>query len=313
MTLRFPRMSPSRPEMGVVTADARRATVSTLSVANLGSGSTTWGSGLGFAGTLTFFAVDGTLIHIPDAGLRACINDAIGQSADADIAVYQVEEISYLDCPDYGIRSLEGIDQLPNLGGIYFEDNHISDLSSLAPIAERLWGAVLTRNHITDLSPLDGNRPLEIFDVRYQSVDLGEVEVDDPIVNPITWVDGTPVELNEDLYDPAANSFTPTEEGPGSVTWGLLTPPVAAFSTFEPDVFSGTIAFTVVTPAVVDEPGETEEPGEDETPELPVKDELVTTGQDRPLSSAVILTATALVFIGGVFMLVSSRRRANRR
>lgn len=93
-----------------------------------------------------------SLTDVKDPNLKACIT---AKEADAGSA----ENVTFLDCSNKSIYSLEGIDYLPNLQRLSVEDNYISDLTPLKTLNNLVY-LVVDNNLIKtiDLSniPLEG-------------------------------------------------------------------------------------------------------------------------------------------------------------
>jgi Leucine Rich repeats (2 copies) len=104
---------------------------------------------------------------IADDALAACVAAAAGRPGATDgVSDRDLSAVDQLSCDGADsavgpIRSLEGIQRLPNLTSLYAPRNDISDLAPLASLP-RLSALTLTDNAVSDLSPLAG---LPLFDL----------------------------------------------------------------------------------------------------------------------------------------------------
>ena len=92
-------------------------------------------------------------VYIPDANLRAAIEDTLGKAPGASIATQDMARLTRLEADERSIRDLTGLEYAINLERIEFRRNEISDLSPLAGLT-RLNNIKLRGNRITDVSPL---------------------------------------------------------------------------------------------------------------------------------------------------------------
>ena len=92
-------------------------------------------------------------VYIPDANLRAAIEEALGKAPGASIATQDMARLTRLEADERDIRDLTGLEYATNLERIEFRHNEISDLSPLAGLT-RLDNIKLRGNRITDVSPL---------------------------------------------------------------------------------------------------------------------------------------------------------------
>ncbi len=92
-------------------------------------------------------------VYIPDANLRAAIEETLGKAPGASIATEDMARLTRLEADERGIRDLTGLEYAINLERIEFRRNEISDLSPLAGLI-RLDNIKLRGNRITDISPL---------------------------------------------------------------------------------------------------------------------------------------------------------------
>lgn len=94
-------------------------------------------------------------VNIPDAGLRAAINEALDKAPNATIAAGEIATLTSLNGDDNGIRELKGLEAAINLREMDIRHNLIADLSPLADLIQ-LQHINLEDNVISDLSPLAG-------------------------------------------------------------------------------------------------------------------------------------------------------------
>ena len=92
-------------------------------------------------------------VTIPDANLRAAIEDALGKAKGATITVAEMKTLHPLDAANQGISDLTGLEFATKLATLNLNYNNISDISALAGLT-RLTTLDLSNNNITDISPL---------------------------------------------------------------------------------------------------------------------------------------------------------------
>ena len=106
---------------------------------------------------------DDAPVAIPDANLRATIEDALGKASGAPITVAEMKTLIWLEADfDAGIRDLTGVEYAANLLGLLLSYNPITDLSPLSGLTN-LWRLGLSDTNIPDLSPLSGLTNLELL------------------------------------------------------------------------------------------------------------------------------------------------------
>ncbi|MDI3503826.1 MAG: hypothetical protein PWP64_762 [Candidatus Cloacimonadota bacterium] len=107
--------------------------------------------------------VTGTPAYIPDDNFRRAINDALGQPADYQPTVQDLESLyGDLYADSYNIISIEGAQYLSNLQYLHLYNNQISDLSPLSTL-DNLQHLYLGVNQISDLSPLSTLSNLQVL------------------------------------------------------------------------------------------------------------------------------------------------------
>ena len=116
------------------------------------------------------------IVNIPDAGLRAAINDALDKAPNATIAADEMATLTYLNGDNDSIRDLKGLEAAVNLRDMDIRHNLISDLSPLAGLIQ-LRHINLEDNVISDLSPLAGLVNLEGLHVHHNLIsDLSPIQ-----------------------------------------------------------------------------------------------------------------------------------------
>ena len=94
-------------------------------------------------------------VKIPDANLRAAIEEALDKTSGATITAEEMATLTRLDSANRKISNLKGLESATNLGHLEVERNLISDISPLAGLV-KLRVLNLTDNTISDLTPLVG-------------------------------------------------------------------------------------------------------------------------------------------------------------
>ena len=93
------------------------------------------------------------VVSIPDANLRAAINEALGKPENARITHEEMLILTELFADNRGISDLTGLETATNLRDLALRDNLISDLTPIESLT-RLTKLALSSNVIFDLSPL---------------------------------------------------------------------------------------------------------------------------------------------------------------
>lgn len=142
--------------------------------------------------------------------------------------------LKYLMLNENSITEVSTLASLAALENLDLRRNTVADVAALASLSnlERL---ELEENSITDLGALSSLN-LTTLTADDQTVELGDLDVNAAVANPVVEVNGDAVALDS-LYDAASNTFTPTTEGTGSVSWN------------DGSNFSGTLSFTAAQPA----------------------------------------------------------------
>ena len=113
---------------------------------------------LTFCATLSFMFPLATIaqtVNIPDANLRAAIEEALDKSSNARVTVNEMVTLRELRAVSMDIRNLAGLEAAVNLEDLKLNNNSISNISPLAGLI-KLRHVELEENKITDLSPLEG-------------------------------------------------------------------------------------------------------------------------------------------------------------
>ena len=92
-------------------------------------------------------------VSIPDANLRAIIEERLGKASGDPITVVDMTRLTSIEADERSIRNLTGLEHAVRLERIELQRNSISDLSPLAGLV-RLDNIKLRGNRITDVSPL---------------------------------------------------------------------------------------------------------------------------------------------------------------
>ena len=123
-------------------------------------------SAVGIEQTVTFTAVAGAAVDIPDQNLRAAVETTLGKAEDDPIAPSEMATLTRLEADNANISDLTGLEHATNLTNLLLGETHVegvgwinsnsvSDLSPLSGLTN-LTGLWLERNAFTDISPLAG-------------------------------------------------------------------------------------------------------------------------------------------------------------
>ena len=108
-------------------------------------------------------------VAIPDANLRAVLEEALSKSPNAPITPAEMATLTVIYANDKGIHDLTGLEFATNLIHLRLHDNSISDLSSLSGLPN-LTDLDLGGNSISDLSPLSGLTNLTWLNLNQNSI-----------------------------------------------------------------------------------------------------------------------------------------------
>ncbi len=118
-------------------------------------------------------------VTVPDASLRAVLEDSLGLSAGEPITAASLSKLTALEAPDKGIVDLTGLDSATgltrlNLGPVDTGDpwanrNAISDLSPLSGLTGLTW-LHLAGNSVADVTPLSGLTGLTFLNLQVNEI-----------------------------------------------------------------------------------------------------------------------------------------------
>ena len=120
----------------------------------------------GIEDTVTFNAVAGAAVNIPDPNFRAVVEIGLGKAESEPIAPAEMITFTCLEAPGASIRNLTGLEGAANLTGLDLLGNNISDISLVAGLTDLRW-LDLSSNNISDISSLVANTGLEDGDTVY--------------------------------------------------------------------------------------------------------------------------------------------------
>ena len=108
-------------------------------------------------------------VSIPDANLRAAIEEALGKTPGATITAEEMLTLTRFEAANKKINNLTGLESATNLERLELHHNLISDISPLAGLI-RLNRLGLEDNAISDLTPLAGLISLERLEIGHNVV-----------------------------------------------------------------------------------------------------------------------------------------------
>ena len=115
-------------------------------------------------------------VSIPDANLRAAVEEALGKTPNARITVDEMETLTEFKANNRKITDLTGLETAADLEVLRLNDNLISDISPLTGLM-RLRHIELHNNTISDISPLIGLINLDGLHITHNLIlDLSPVE-----------------------------------------------------------------------------------------------------------------------------------------
>ena len=114
--------------------------------------------------SVTFTAVAGEPVEIPDQNLRAAIEDALGKPHGQPIAPAEMLTLTFLYADAVGVRDLMGLEGAINLTVLSLGDNNITDISAVASLT-KLTELHLWDNEITNITPIAGLTRLTSLDL----------------------------------------------------------------------------------------------------------------------------------------------------
>ena len=125
-------------------------------------------SAAGIENTVTFNAVAGAALDIPDTNLRAAIEKELGTASGEPIAPADIATLIDLRAPEADISNLTGLEGATSLRSLYLWDNNISDISAVAGLTKLIW-LRLDGNSISDISPVAGLTTLRILQLGFNN------------------------------------------------------------------------------------------------------------------------------------------------
>ena len=105
--------------------------------------------------TVTFSAVAGAAVDIPDPNLRAALETKLKVRSGTPISRADIAALHLLTVIEKDIRNLTGLEHAANMETLFLFDNNISDISPLAGLTNLL-DLGLPGNTITDILPVAG-------------------------------------------------------------------------------------------------------------------------------------------------------------
>ena len=105
-----------------------------------------------------------TEVNIPDANLRAAVEQALGKESGEAITADEMATLNSLDAQASGISDLTGLEFATGLGRLSLANNEIVELSPLSGLTG-LIGLFLANNRIEDVSSLLGLTAIMFMDL----------------------------------------------------------------------------------------------------------------------------------------------------
>ena len=110
-----------------------------------------------------------TNVDIPDANLRAVIENSLGKASGASITRADMASLTRLEAPNSNISDLTGLEFATGLTSLDLSNNEISDISVLANSTNLTW-LNLSVNIIADITPLSGLTKLTSLDLSHNII-----------------------------------------------------------------------------------------------------------------------------------------------
>ena len=125
-------------------------------------------------------------VDIPDSGLRAALELALGKAADEDITQAEIMSLESLEASESGIRNLTGLEFATNLTRLYLRVNHISDVSPLKDLTKLTRLSLYGNQRLSDLSPLK-----DLTELTYLDLDDNAISDISPLkaLTKLAWLD----------------------------------------------------------------------------------------------------------------------------
>ena len=139
-------------------------------------------------------------VNIPDANLRAAIQEALGKTSGATITVDDMASLEVLQANDSGISDLTGLESASRLRTLLLNHNTITDLSPLSGLTQ-LRHLKLDHNvTLSDLSPLSSLPNLNVLHIEANTISdlfpltelssLHELRLSDNIIEDLSPIAG---------------------------------------------------------------------------------------------------------------------------
>ena len=126
----------------------------------------------GIEDTVTFNAVAGPEVALPDPNLRAVVETILNKAEEEPIASAEMLTLTCLQALGADIRNLTGLEDATNLTGVIFRNNNIPDIAPIAGLTN-LRRLDLDHNAISDISPLAGLT--EMQDLLLQNNNISDI------------------------------------------------------------------------------------------------------------------------------------------
>ncbi len=109
-------------------------------------------------------------VTIPDANLRAAIEEALGKTSGATITTDDMVSLKVLQANDRGISDLTGLESASRLRELHLNRNRITALSPLSGL-KKLYRLDLDHNvTLSDLSPLSSLSNLNVLNIEHNTI-----------------------------------------------------------------------------------------------------------------------------------------------
>ena len=135
--------------------DANGRAVSSLTLGANPGLNTVAVSASGVEEQVTFTAAGRQGVIISDSNLRAAVGLALGKALGDRIVPSEIETLSHLDVPHWGIGDLTGLEFATNLTRLNLEGNDLTDISPVSGLTNLTW-LDLGINNLSDISPVSG-------------------------------------------------------------------------------------------------------------------------------------------------------------
>ena len=174
------------------------------------------------------------VVAIPDANLRAAIEDALNKAGGAPITQAEMATLDSLEASDADIADLTGLEFATNLTWLDLASNNITNISVLEGLAN-LTHLILSGNDITDLAGLVANSGLGTGDI----VDLTDNPLNVASQNthiPALQARGIGIAFDEIVVFTAPQIYNgnvfvlPVEENLGALWTDLVSPPLQDYT-----------------------------------------------------------------------------------